>query len=373
MEVSNFAAIAIDDKNHADADADADVVPDTVLLSNSASIVFEAQQLQHTMTDGRNASMKPSITVAKSASTASTNSATTYITRRASTVKALPRVQPDPRNAKLLPPQQGVSWHGRSHDGSLLAAREASMPRCLWIFNTLDATLRTIIVQLDNITCAQWRPLVVNSDENSDPEAASNPSSSSSSSSALSATATSSKPLLAFCVGTPRVYFWSEGKGDYDYEGDDTGSVAVAVDGDDDDDDDDDNGEKESETGRRSDAYKGTRSNQNGRLQWADLCGPDTDTNTGTAASRASNAAISGDARSLSLSFMSTTTSTVTATTTNTTANSNANASKVPLSSISILALQWSSDGKRLLLKGKEHFVVCDVPQEIGRATADHD
>ena len=30
-----------------------------------------------------------------------------YVTRRALSIKSLPRVQPDPRNSKMLPPQQG--------------------------------------------------------------------------------------------------------------------------------------------------------------------------------------------------------------------------------------------------------------------------
>jgi hypothetical protein len=35
-----------------------------------------------------------------------------YVTRRASAIKALPRVPVDPRNSKFLPPQQGTDSRG---------------------------------------------------------------------------------------------------------------------------------------------------------------------------------------------------------------------------------------------------------------------
>jgi hypothetical protein len=281
MDTGNFPASASDDITN-DLDADA---PETALsqVGSSASIVFEVIQSAN---EGGEVPAKA----------ARAGSTTTYVTRRASAVKALPRVQPDPRNAKLQAPLMGVSWHSRSASGGLLAAREASMPRCLWIWNALDASLRAIVVQLDNITCAQWRPAVPSEDS----EQPSSPSSSSSSPSSSSAAS-----LLAFCVGTSRVYFWS------------------------------DNG-------------------ANGRLQWADLSGPD------VSSARANKS----DVKSLNFSFTTTTTATTTATTA-------ATSTSAPLSSVSVNALQWSSDGKRLLLKGKEHFVMCDVPQEIGGADED--
>ena len=39
-----------------------------------------------------------------------------YVTRRALAIKSLPRVQPDPRNSKMLPPQQGELPRSVFHD-----------------------------------------------------------------------------------------------------------------------------------------------------------------------------------------------------------------------------------------------------------------
>jgi hypothetical protein len=42
----------------------------------------------------------------------------TFLTKRANTIKALPRIQPDARNSKFLPPLQGISL-SISHSPSL--------------------------------------------------------------------------------------------------------------------------------------------------------------------------------------------------------------------------------------------------------------
>eukprot|EP00602_Paraphysomonas_sp_CaronLab_P009291 CAMPEP_0185036806 /NCGR_PEP_ID=MMETSP1103-20130426/30287_1 /TAXON_ID=36769 /ORGANISM="Paraphysomonas bandaiensis, Strain Caron Lab Isolate" /LENGTH=457 /DNA_ID=CAMNT_0027574487 /DNA_START=297 /DNA_END=1671 /DNA_ORIENTATION=- len=106
-----------------------------------------------------------------------------YITRN---LKALPKLAQSTQLPKndMLPPKFGVSWLGWSACGTLLAVREDSHPRCLWIWHALEARLCDLLVQLDTIVCARWRP----------------------DSDGLSGERT---PLLAFCCNTPRVYFWT--------------------------------------------------------------------------------------------------------------------------------------------------------------------
>lgn len=66
-----------------------------------------------------------------------------------------------------------------------MAAREESYPRCLWIWHGLEARLCDLLVQLDPIVCARWRPNKNEEEEDS------------------------IGPVLAFCCNTPRVYFWT--------------------------------------------------------------------------------------------------------------------------------------------------------------------
>ena len=89
-------------------------------------------------------------------------------------------------------PSRGVVWTGWSADGSLLAARDATQPQCLWIWDGLQAQLASLLVQLDSITCARWRPLVTYDSKAGD-----------------SSRAVDAISVLAFCCGAPRIYFWS--------------------------------------------------------------------------------------------------------------------------------------------------------------------
>ncbi len=108
-----------------------------------------------------------------------------YVTRMA---KALPRLVPDARAVKQNSfPAVGVSWVGFSADGALLAAREESYPRCLWVWNPVQCRLEALLVQLEAITCAQWRPRGVATEE--------------------------LPSILAFCCGNSRVYFWNSWSG----------------------------------------------------------------------------------------------------------------------------------------------------------------
>lgn len=55
-------------------------------------------------------------------------------------------------------PAVGVSWVGWSASGALLAARDEAHPRCMWVWSPLQAKLVALVVTLDAIVCARWRP-----------------------------------------------------------------------------------------------------------------------------------------------------------------------------------------------------------------------
>jgi WD40 repeat protein len=83
-------------------------------------------------------------------------------------------------------PKMGVSSVAFSHDGTLLAVRDESLPRCLWVWSSFSAKLQALVVQLDSITCARWRP-----------------------------SAQSGNAMLAYACASQRVYFWNALKGSY--------------------------------------------------------------------------------------------------------------------------------------------------------------
>ncbi len=91
-----------------------------------------------------------------------------------------------------IPPTRGVLWNGWSADGLLLAARDAAQPQCLWIWDAFQAQLLALLVQLDSVTCARWRPLVAYKYET---------------------TVYDKMNVLAYCCGTSRIYFWSADAG----------------------------------------------------------------------------------------------------------------------------------------------------------------
>ena len=98
-------------------------------------------------------------------------------------LKTLPRIHADLRVTSL--PHMGVNWLAFApNDATVLAARDEAHPRCLWIWDALHASLLAVLVQLLPIQCAAWRP-----------------------------SASSAEPILAFCTGTERIYFWSSGSG----------------------------------------------------------------------------------------------------------------------------------------------------------------
>lgn len=101
-----------------------------------------------------------------------------YVTK---SLKSLPSVPSDPHGKGGI--KTGVNWMGWSGDGLLLAVRAENYPRCIWIWNAIDGQLNSLLVQISAVTCARWRP--------SQPERP------------------HLKPMLAFCTGVARVYFWT--------------------------------------------------------------------------------------------------------------------------------------------------------------------
>lgn len=122
---------------------------------------------------------------------------TAYMTKP---LKSLPKISSSAQAAKtdMSAPKFGVSWTGWSADGNLLAVREESQPRCLWVWHALEAQLCALLVQMDPVVCARWRPtLKTNPEDTSDP------------STPPLNTFGVSMPVLAFVCNSPRVYFWT--------------------------------------------------------------------------------------------------------------------------------------------------------------------
>lgn len=101
-----------------------------------------------------------------------------YVTKP---MKSLPHVTADPHGKGGL--KLGVHWVGWSGDGQMLAVRAEDYPRCIWIWNGIEGQLASLLVQMSAVTCARWRP--------SQPDRP------------------HLKPMLAFCTGVARVYFWT--------------------------------------------------------------------------------------------------------------------------------------------------------------------
>ena len=117
-----------------------------------------------------------------------------------------------PRDAKKKPvgsgggssgglPPVGVSWLGWSCDGELLAARDEAHPRCLWIWKPYQCRLEALLVQLEPITCCSWRPAQHAQQAHQTEQAERGPD------------GATVGPLLAFCTGSSRVYFWTPAGG----------------------------------------------------------------------------------------------------------------------------------------------------------------
>ena len=79
-----------------------------------------------------------------------------------------------------------------SPNGHLLACREESHPRCVWIWDVPQCKLLTVLVFLDNVAMAAWRRTNKGGDKEGEMEMQQQ-----------------QQQVLAVCCGTARVYFWN--------------------------------------------------------------------------------------------------------------------------------------------------------------------
>lgn len=103
----------------------------------------------------------------------------------------------------------GVKWIEWSSDGQYLAAREGKYPRCLWIWKALECKLIDLIIQLEPITCATWRPCPVNYNLIGHNESLEEKGSSANINTDTDEQFKESFEVLAFCTGNNRIYFWT--------------------------------------------------------------------------------------------------------------------------------------------------------------------
>jgi hypothetical protein len=109
---------------------------------------------------------------------------TFFVSRK---LKSLPRCTSLTITGSL--PCMGVHWIEWSAESGLIVAREESFPRCLWIWMPFVAKLVAVIVLIEKITFAKWRPInniIVDSKT------------------------VEIYPLLAFSTGTSTICFWNE-------------------------------------------------------------------------------------------------------------------------------------------------------------------
>lgn len=125
----------------------------------------------------RGAAPAPAVDVLTGAPTA--HQEVSFIHRQ---LKVLPRLTGDSKKSAY--PPMGASWLGFCDNGQYLAAREDSYPRCLWVWSPMQSQLESLLVMQESITCCQWRP----TSQCDRPDL---------------------PPILAFCTGNSRVYFWT--------------------------------------------------------------------------------------------------------------------------------------------------------------------
>lgn len=64
-------------------------------------------------------------------------------------------------------PAMGVHWIHWSASRELLAASDEAYARCIWIWRPLEGKLVDLLIQLDNVTSAAWRPWTLKSSKRS--------------------------------------------------------------------------------------------------------------------------------------------------------------------------------------------------------------
>lgn len=101
-------------------------------------------------------------------------------------LKVLPKSLTLARDGILPAHYRGLYW---SPDGRFLASTDPEAARCLWIWQATKGKLSELLVQLEPIHTICWRPNCVTDEAKSE--------------------SGSPTPLLSFCTGTSRVYFWT--------------------------------------------------------------------------------------------------------------------------------------------------------------------
>lgn len=146
-------------------------------------------------------------------------------------VKVLPKSSSDPRSALNTStlsagntsnmssmkgigeagiPSVGVHWMAWSGSNRLLAASEESLSRCIWIWHPLKGVLIDLLVQLEPVSSAAWRPMItrVASEEGKAGELSED--------NVEEATNTEQgegADVLAFCCTSPYLYLYQPSKG----------------------------------------------------------------------------------------------------------------------------------------------------------------
>ncbi|KAL1523802.1 hypothetical protein AB1Y20_018725 [Prymnesium parvum] len=94
-----------------------------------------------------------------------------YVARRMPL--SVPELKP---NLDMANPKVGIGLAQWSFDGRWLATRNDNMPRAIWIWSSESFTVRSVLLQQQGVRAVAWHP---------------------------------SRPLLALCTGTSRVFMWS--------------------------------------------------------------------------------------------------------------------------------------------------------------------
>jgi hypothetical protein len=152
-------------------------------------------------------------------------------------------------------------------------------------------------------------------------------------------------PLLAFCTGTPRVYFWSPS----------LPSVALY-----------------SSAGEGREGADGLE-NRGGKISWADV--PPSTASSNYAASVSGNASVTGSVLGGKKGGGGSLVGKKDKEASSDKENSSSNSIDFFITQgtqLAVTSLSWSKDGKRLLLRGREGCVTCDVPVNMGMSAEDN-
>lgn len=127
-------------------------------LAASASMSAAIKSIGETGSAGAGTQAFNNLSDSQNLSAVSTTANTTIVPSFIrKSLKILPHNPVDVLKSKGRP-HMGVNWMSFSADGCLIAAREESSPRCVWIWDVNSIKLINIIVQLESVVYAAWRP-----------------------------------------------------------------------------------------------------------------------------------------------------------------------------------------------------------------------